>query len=222
VVVLTDDERIKRAVESCGGICEMTPAECASGTDRIAWAARAWSEDVVLNLQGDEPLVDPSEIASLARHMVSHPDDEMATHAAPCSEEDLARPSVVKVVCDATGRALYFSRAPIPYVRNEEGAEPRRHVGIYAYRRSTLLALAELPPSALERREGLEQLRALENGIDIRVLPASGGGVGVDTPEDLERARLTIQGSEAAGAGRGGGGSKSRTRRQRWQRNTSS
>lgn len=189
VVVLTDDERIRRAVEGFGGRCEMTPTDCASGTDRIAWAARQWREDVVLNLQGDEPLIDPRELLSLARHMESHPSDEMATLAAPCAAEDYGKASVVKVVCDAEGRALYFSRAPIPFARNEEGAEALRHVGIYAYRRRTLLDLAALPPSPLERREGLEQLRALENGISIRVLPASGAGIGVDTPEDLERVR---------------------------------
>lgn len=193
VVVLTDDERIRQAVDAFGGRCEMTPGDCASGTDRIAWAAREWSEDVVLNLQGDEPLIDPGELERLARHMLRHPGDVMATLAAPCSTEDSSEPSVVKVVCDSEGRALYFSRAPIPYARNQSGAEPLRHVGIYAYRRRALLRLAQLLPSPLEQREGLEQLRALENGIPIRVLPASGVGTGVDTPEDLERIRRLVE-----------------------------
>jgi len=203
VVVLTDDERIRRAVEAFGGRCEMTPTDCASGTDRIAWAARQWSADVVLNLQGDEPMIDPLELLSLARHMTTHPADPMATLAAPCSAEDYGKASVVKVVCDAEGRALYFSRAPIPFARHEAGAEPLRHVGIYAYRRQALLRLAGMPPSPLERREGLEQLRALENGVSIRVLPASGAGIGVDTPDDLERVRRLMSEDQALTHGPG-------------------
>ncbi len=186
VVVLTDDERIAEAAAGFGADCEMTPADCASGTDRVAWAARSWSAAAVINIQGDEPLIDPVAIDALAAHLRDNPRDPVATLAAPAGEGDLDNPDVVKVVVDAGGRALYFSRAPIPYPRGTGGAAPRRHVGIYGYQREALLRLAELPPTPLETSESLEQLRALENGIPIRVLPVERGWWGVDTIEDLQ------------------------------------
>jgi 3-deoxy-manno-octulosonate cytidylyltransferase (CMP-KDO synthetase) len=186
VVVLTDDERIAEAAAGFGAACEMTPEECASGTDRVAWAARSWSAAAVVNIQGDEPLIDPAAIDALAAHLRDNPRDPVATLAAPAGEGDLENPDVVKVVTDTDGRALYFSRAPIPYPRGSGGAAPRRHVGIYGYQREALLRLAELPPTPLERSESLEQLRALENGIPIRVLPVERGWQGVDTIEDLQ------------------------------------
>jgi 3-deoxy-manno-octulosonate cytidylyltransferase (CMP-KDO synthetase) len=194
VVVLTDDARIAEAVAAFGGACELTPEGCASGTDRIAWAARGWEADAVVNVQGDEPLVDPRAISRLAMHLLEHPADGMATLAVPAGPEDLANPHAVKVVLDREGYALYFSRAGIPYPRQDEGAPPLRHLGLYGYRRATLLRLAALPPSPLERRESLEQLRALENGIRLRVLLVESAAPGVDTAEDAANAARLLSG----------------------------
>ena len=190
VVVLTDDERIARAVEGFGGDCEMTPADCASGTDRIAWAARRWdasAASAIINVQGDEPLIDPEEISAVAEHLAAHPEDPVVTLATPAAPEDMGNPNAVKVVLARDGAALYFSRAPIPYPRQEGGFAPLKHLGIYGYQRDALLRLAALPPSPLERGESLEQLRALENGMGIRVLIVDRASIGVDTAEDLER-----------------------------------
>ena len=189
VVVLTDDERIARAVEAFGGEWEMTPADCASGTDRIAWAARRWDAAAVgdLNIQGDEPLIDPEEVSRLAAHCAAHPGDPVVTLATPAAPEEMANPNAVKVVLARDGSALYFSRSAIPYPRGEGGAVPLKHVGIYGYQRDALLRLAGLAPTPLERGESLEQLRALENGIPIRVLIVDRASIGVDTAEDLER-----------------------------------
>jgi 3-deoxy-manno-octulosonate cytidylyltransferase (CMP-KDO synthetase) len=187
VVVVTDDPRIAEAVTRFGGEVEMTPAECASGTDRIAHAARAWEARAVVNVQGDEPLVDPEAVSALARHLAEHPEDEVVTLAAPAAPEDAGNPNAVKVVLDRRGYALYFSRSEIPYARLPGGAAPLKHLGIYGYQRQALLRLASLPPTPLEISESLEQLRALENGIRIRVLFARQASPGVDTPEDLAR-----------------------------------
>src|SRR5262245_36925132 len=175
VVVLTDDERIARAVEAFGGEWEMTPADCASGTDRIAWAARRWGAAAVINVQGDEPLIDPDGVTRVAEHLAANPEDPIVTLATPAAPEEMGDPSAVKVVLARDGAALYFSRAPIPYPRQEGGAAPLKHLGIYGYQRQALLQLAALPPSPLERSESLEQLRALENGIPIRVLVVERG-----------------------------------------------
>ncbi len=200
VVVLTDDERIAAAVAAFGGECQMTPAECASGTDRVAWAARGWDAAAVVNIQGDEPLIDPRAITRLAGHLAGRPGDPIVTLAAPAAAEDPGNPDVVKVVVDHEGRALYFSRAPIPFPRGEGGRPPLRHVGIYGYQREALLALAALEPSPLERAESLEQLRALEHGIPIRVLETDGFWWGVDTMEDLARTEEFLRRRQAAGA----------------------
>jgi 3-deoxy-manno-octulosonate cytidylyltransferase (CMP-KDO synthetase) len=185
--VLTDDERIARAVEAFGGEWEMTPADCASGTDRIAWAARHWGATAVINIQGDEPLIDPEEVSRLAAHLAAHPRDPVVTFATPATPEEMANPNAVKVVLAGDGSALYFSRSAIPYPRGEGGAAPLKHLGIYGYQRDALLRLAGLAPTPLERSESLEQLRALENGIPIRVLIVDRASIGVDTAEDLER-----------------------------------
>jgi 3-deoxy-manno-octulosonate cytidylyltransferase (CMP-KDO synthetase) len=187
VVVLTDDERIARAVEAFGGEWEMTPADCASGTDRIAWAARHWNAAAIINIQGDEPLIDPEEISRIAEHLAANPEDSVVTLATPAAPEEMANPNAVKVVLARDGSALYFSRSAIPYPRGEGGAAPLKHVGIYGYQRDALLRLAGLAPTPLERGESLEQLRALENGISIRVLIVDRASIGVDTAEDLER-----------------------------------
>lgn len=192
VVVLTDDERIARVVEGFGGEWEMTPADCASGTDRIAWAARGWKASAVINIQGDEPLIDPDEISAIAGHLAAHPDDPVVTLASPATEEEMANPNAVKVVLARDGAALYFSRSAIPYPRQEGGAAPLKHVGIYGYQRAALLRLAGLAPTPLERSESLEQLRALENGIAIRVLIVGRGSLGVDTAEDLARVEKAL------------------------------
>ena len=192
VVVLTDDERVGEAVEAFGGEWEMTPTDCASGTDRIAWAAKSWDADAVLNVQGDWLIVPPL-ISRMAEHLATHPDDGMVTLAVPASEREVEDPNAVKVVCDRRDFALYFSRSPLPYARNAGGVEPLKHWGIYGYRRDTLLELAGLEPSPLEQTESLEQLRALENGISIRVLRVKGGAHSVDTPEDLERVSKALR-----------------------------
>ncbi|HXO27754.1 MAG TPA: 3-deoxy-manno-octulosonate cytidylyltransferase [Thermoanaerobaculia bacterium] len=214
IVVLTDDERIARAVAAFGGEVELTPAACASGTDRIAHAARRWpGAAAVVNVQGDEPLIDPDAVSAVAEHLAAHPEDPMVTLAAPLDLAELADPNVVKVVVGLDGRALYFSRSAIPYARHAAAgapaaaaedvgagagaAPPLRHLGIYGYQRAALLRLADLPPSPLERTEGLEQLRALEHGMSIRVLLTGPGLPGVDTREDLERVERLL----APGAG---------------------
>jgi len=198
VVVLTDDERIARAVEGFGGEWEMTPADCASGTDRIAWAARRWGAAAVINIQGDEPLIDPEGVSRVAEHLAANPEDPIVTLATPAAPEEMGEPSAVKVVLARDGAALYFSRSPIPYPRQprqEGSAAPLKHLGIYGYQRQALLQLAELPPSPLERSESLEQLRALENGIPIRVLVVDRGSFGVDTAEDLEKVEGILRGT---------------------------
>ena len=193
VVVLTDDERIARAVEAFGGAWEMTPADCASGTDRIAAAVRAGGRladaAAVVNIQGDEPLIDPEAVSRIALHLRDHPGDPVVTLAAPAQPEEIGNPNAVKVVTNLAGYALYFSRSGIPYARQtpeNAGFPPLKHLGIYGYQRAALLRLAALPPTPLERSESLEQLRALENGIAIRVLLTERGSPGVDTPGDLE------------------------------------
>lgn len=186
VVVLTDDERIHDTVAAFGGDVEMTPADCKNGTERIAWSARRWSAGAVINVQGDEPLLDADLVSRVAEHLRSSGDD-MVTAATPASEEDLRDPDKVKVVLDASGRALYFSRAPIPFPRRPGIAPVWRHLGLYGYRREVLLQLAQTPPTPLEQSESLEQLRALETGIPIRVLEAHSAPIGVDTEADLEK-----------------------------------
>lgn len=197
VVVLTDDERIADVVRGFGGEVMMTPEDCVSGTDRIAFAARSWDAPSIINIQGDEPLIDPDGIEKLARHLLAHPEEPMATLAAPLRDGDLDNPNVVKVVLDRRGYGLYFSRASIPYPRRPGIAPSWQHLGIYGYRSDILQQLAGLEPTPLEQCESLEQLRALENGISIRVLtlehPAHAG---VDTAEDLARVEAFLRATE--------------------------
>jgi 3-deoxy-manno-octulosonate cytidylyltransferase (CMP-KDO synthetase) len=196
--VATDDERIRRAVESFGGRVAMTRADHPSGTDRVAEAARGLGAEVVVNIQGDEPLIDPALIDRLAGAF-DEPGWDMATAATPIARAaELANPAVVKVVTARDGAALYFSRAAIPHER-DPGSIPtgtvacRRHIGIYAYRAAFLERLVREPPSLLERIEKLEQLRALELGARIRVVDAASAGVGVDTPEDVPAAEAALR-----------------------------
>jgi 3-deoxy-manno-octulosonate cytidylyltransferase (CMP-KDO synthetase) len=193
VAVATDDERIAEAARGAGARAVMTGA-ARTGTDRVAEAARRLEPRpaVVVNLQGDEPLIEPAAIEALLAAM-SDPSVKMATLARPLAEGELLRPHVVKVVCAANGDALYFSRAPIPHRREGgESALARAHVGIYAFREPFLQEFAALEPGRLEGEEALEQLRALERGHRIRVVETGYGGFGVDTPEDLERARALL------------------------------
>ena len=201
VIVLTDDERIANAVEGFGGRFLMTPTDLASGSDRVAHAARAWSAEVILNVQGDEPLIDPEALACLADHLTHHPEDAVATLAAPAGAEDFDNPNVVKVVTDGTGRALYFSRSGIPYPRVPGAAPLRRHIGVYGYQRTALLEIAAIPQTPLELAESLEQLRMLESGYSIRVLNVAAAWPGVDTIEDLRQleALLAERGDPLAG-----------------------
>ncbi len=197
-VVLTDDARIADAVAAFGGEALMTPKTCASGTDRIAWAARQWPDvHAVVNVQGDEPLIDPAVIEAVAEPLRGIEGEAMVTVAAPASPEELDDPNAVKVVLDHRGHALYFSRARIPHHRDPDRTavpEVWKHIGLYGYRREVLLRLAGLPQSPLERAEALEQLRALEHGIPIRVLTIAGAEPGVDTPADLARAEARLAG----------------------------
>jgi 3-deoxy-manno-octulosonate cytidylyltransferase (CMP-KDO synthetase) len=189
VVVATDDARIAAAVESFGGIVRLTRSSHPSGTDRLAEVAEQLSCDIVVNVQGDEPLIEPEMIDEVVQPLRSDAALEMATlRRAITDHADYANPNVVKVVVDRAGDALYFSRAPIPHARG--GAlTAYAHVGIYAYRRAFLLAYARLRPTPLELTESLEQLRALEHGFRIRTVETRHESIGVDTPEDLERVR---------------------------------
>ena len=198
VLVATDDERIVKAVEEHGGKAVMTPAELPSGTDRVACAARNFlgrdfdDDDILVNVQGDEPLIDPALVEQLAQKLKDDPRWSMATAVTPIrSAEDFAAKSVVKVVTDRDGGALYFSRAPIPCDRDNvpEIHNPLyvRHLGIYAYRGGFLKRYIKEPPCDLEKTEKLEQLRALWMGAKIAVVRTQDEGVGVDTPEDAVR-----------------------------------
>jgi 3-deoxy-manno-octulosonate cytidylyltransferase (CMP-KDO synthetase) len=199
VVVATDDERVCAAVEAFGGCAWMTRADHGSGSDRLAEVAEALSCEIVVNVQGDEPLLAPEAIVEAVAPVAADPSIPMATLCTALDPADLGNPDVVKVVRDTRGFALYFSRAAIPFVRASNGADSgpaRKHVGLYVYRREFLLEFARLAPTPLERAESLEQLRALEHGYRIKVVETSHDSVGVDTPDDLERVRRFV----AAGA----------------------
>lgn len=183
----TDDQRILEAVVAFGGRAVMTSPDHPTGTDRIAEAARSCGNAThVINIQGDEPLIEPSLIDELAQAMLDDPGLDMATAANPMAADDpaIADPNVVKVVTSLTGRALYFSRSPLPYQRHAlKGISVLRHKGIYAYRRAFLDTFVGWAPSPLELAESLEQLRALENGASIQVILTCDASPGVDTPE---------------------------------------
>ena len=187
ILVATDDARILQAVENFGGHAVMTSPEHPTGTDRIAEAARAVPQAThIVNIQGDEPLIEPSLIDELAATMTADPALDMATAANPLDPADPAvlDPNVVKVVTALDGRALYFSRSPVPFFRNAvPGLPVLRHKGIYAYSRSFLERFVAWPPSPLEIAESLEQLRALENGASIKVILTNDTSPGVDTPQ---------------------------------------
>jgi 3-deoxy-manno-octulosonate cytidylyltransferase (CMP-KDO synthetase) len=196
VIVATDHEEIFHEVKSFGGRAIMTSPTCASGTDRVAEIARRMPEtDILVNVQGDEPEIAGESIDLAIRMLDENPDAVMSTLATPiCSREQLDDPACVKVVCDVRGRAMYFSRSPIPHPRQWDDAlqtatPPNffQHVGLYAYRRDFLLRLAEMPPSKFEQIEKLEQLRVLEAGHSILVGIIDDRTFGIDTPEDYRR-----------------------------------
>jgi 3-deoxy-manno-octulosonate cytidylyltransferase (CMP-KDO synthetase) len=195
VIVATDDERIAAAVAGFGGAVRMTSGAHQTGTDRVAEVASALGCEVVVNLQGDEPAIDPRMIAQVAAPFAGDPALQMATLKRRITDAaDYSNPSVVKVVSDLSGHALYFSRAPLPArAAAGTGVAAYQHVGLYAYRRTFLLQLAALPRTPLEQAESLEQLRALEHGFRILTLETPFDSLGVDTPEDLERARRQLQ-----------------------------
>lgn len=188
VIVATDDQRVFDRVESFGGMALMTQPNHPTGTDRLAEVASHHQDvDVIINVQGDEPLIDADIIDQLADLFLEDADLQMATVASPLLEEEYDEPSAVKVICNKQGNAMYFSRSLIPYPRHAFINPPMKHVGIYAYRRQFLLDYAKMDPTPAEETESLEQLRALENGYAIRVIKTDKRFVGVDTPEDLER-----------------------------------
>ena len=199
VIVATDDERIRRAVEGFGGRVQMTNPAHVSGTDRVAEVARALDCELVVNVQGDEPLIEP-EMIQEALAPFANPALQMATLRRRIDDKaDLVSANVTKVVVDRDGYALYFSRTPIPHHR-DPGAplEAWKHVGLYVYRRKFLLEFARMAPTPLERLEALEQLRALEHGIRIAVVETRHQTIGVDTPEDLEKVRRVVNAAARA------------------------
>jgi 3-deoxy-manno-octulosonate cytidylyltransferase (CMP-KDO synthetase) len=225
VLVATDDERIAAVVRAFGGEAVLTSSAHATGTDRLAEAAAATDADIVVNVQGDEPMLDPSFIDGMVAPLRADPAVVMSTVSLPLTEAaEMLSFAVVKVVTDAQGDALYFSRSPIPFVRDAGDLEAsaaqaverglaRKHVGLYAYRREVLLRFPTLSPSPLEQAESLEQLRAMHHGMKIRVVAMEGrSGVAVDTPSDLERVRAMMAGE----------GSPLHFTRNTWLPNTSS
>ncbi len=197
VLVATDDARIREAVASFGGEVVMTSAAHSTGTDRIAEVARDLDADVIVNVQGDLPLLDPAMVAAAVAPLRADAGLPMATiKTAIRAEEELRNPNVVKVVTDRDGFALYFSRSPLPHWRDGAPAEvlAHKHIGLYVYRREFLLTLARLEPTPLEQAEKLEQLRALEWGFRIKVVEVAAASIEVDTARDLERARALVAG----------------------------
>lgn len=189
LVIATDDERIRQAALEFSARVVMTRSDHVSGTDRVAEVASASNAGIVVNIQGDEPMIDPSAIDAAILHLLENPEAPMATLKTRIEDPDeVSDPNIVKVVCDSRGTALYFSRLPIP---SGTGAahftQHFKHLGLYVYQRDFLLAYPDLPVGPLESAERLEQLRALENGFKIQVAETEFDSIGVDTPEDLQR-----------------------------------
>jgi 3-deoxy-manno-octulosonate cytidylyltransferase (CMP-KDO synthetase) len=194
VVVATDSEEVASVCRERGIPVAMTSAECPSGSDRVYEVARQIDADIYVNIQGDEPTLTADFFPPLLA-LFERPEVEVSTLAVPCPAEEFTNPNAVKVVTALDGRALYFSRATIPFDRDATGfAGYRKHLGIYAYRKSALERFAALPPSPLEKLERLEQLRLLENGISVYVADAPRDTIGVDTEEDLVRAEAVLTG----------------------------
>jgi 3-deoxy-manno-octulosonate cytidylyltransferase (CMP-KDO synthetase) len=198
VIVATDDTRIADAARSFGAPVRLTREDHASGTDRVAEVASASTAEIIVNIQGDEPLIDPSSIDAAVLTILDDSDAPMGTlKKRIVHPEELANPNVVKVITDRHDRAIYFSRLPLPYVRESDAPSMTRfkHIGLYVYRRDFLLGYSDLPVGPLEQAERLEQLRALENGYSIRVAETEYESLGVDTPEDFERVSKLFEAS---------------------------
>ena len=208
VIVATDDERIADAARSHSVEARLTSPTANSGADRVAEVAASLNSELIVNIQGDEPLIEPSTIDAAIEPLIEDPQIQVSTTSEPVLDvEDVFNPSVVKVVTDARGFALYFSRSPIPYIRPAPGltleeslrgdnrllSNYRKHSGLYAYRNGFLQQFARMKPSILERLEALEQLRALENGFRIRVVEVDRRSIGVDTWQDYERVKRLIE-----------------------------
>jgi len=199
IAVATDDKRIYDAVKKMGYAVFMTPTACKSGTDRIAFAAKKYLKGygVFINVQGDEPLIDPFLIDKLAQELRKDKKLEYITAAYPIKKsEDVKNPNIVKVIFDKKGYAVYFSRSIIPYNRDNQKVNYYKHLGIYGYKRDFLINFANSKTSMLEQAENLEQLRAIENGHKIKVIVSKKDSIGVDVPEDIEK----------VSGGRGSGG----------------
>lgn len=196
IIVATDDERIVTAVNNFGGKAKMTSIEHKNGTDRIAEVAKNIEADIVVNIQGDEPLIDARMIDEAIQPMLDDKDLKACTLCRPIlSDEDVHSPHVVKTLFDLNGNALLFSRAPIPYPRNRELYKAYEHIGVYVYRKDFLMQYIKMPQTPLEITESLEQLRILENGIRMKVVEVTipYEGLSVDTQEDLDRVREIIK-----------------------------
>jgi len=212
VIAATDDKRVFDAVRYFGGKVIMTSPEHRTGTDRIAEAAGGLNADIIVNVQGDEPLIEPEMIDEAIRPLVDDSELYMATLKTKIDEDEMNNPNVVKVATDKNNFALYFSRYPIPYVREQEnppipplerggkgGLGHYKHIGLYAYRRDFLLKFAQMKPTPLEEVEKLEQLRVLENGYKIKVVETRYNSIGVDREEDLEKVRRMVERSRKSG-----------------------
>jgi 3-deoxy-manno-octulosonate cytidylyltransferase (CMP-KDO synthetase) len=198
VIIATDDTRIADAARSFGAPVRMTRPDHLSGTDRVAEIASADPAEIIVNIQGDEPLIDPAAIDAAILTIADEKDIPMGTLKRRIDNpEELTNPNVVKVVTDLYGRAIYFSRLPIPSVREHatDSLTRYKHIGLYVYRREFLLSYSDLPVGPLEQAERLEQLRALENGFPIRVAETEYESLGVDTPEDYERVSKLFEAS---------------------------
>jgi len=193
LIIATDDERIEKCVKAFGGKVVLTSVDQPTGTDRLAEVVNPIDVKVVVNIQGDEPLVHHSMIDELVRTMLENDSINMATAIKRIDNKDeIMDPNVVKVVIDKEGFALYFSRSPIPFERSEQSKSFYKHLGLYAYTKDFLFTFTNLPKSELEKVESLEQLRALEHGYKIKTIETKFETVGIDTPEDLEKAKKVI------------------------------
>jgi len=199
IIIATDDDGVYREAKKFGANVRMTRAGHPSGTDRVAEVASSESADIIVNIQGDEPLIDPAAIDAAILPLLDDPATPMGTLKKQIQNPaEIADPNVVKVVTDLADNALYFSRSPIPHVRQAGGVRPMhyyKHIGLYVYRRDFLLGYSDLPMGPLEQAERLEQLRALENGHPIRVVETEYESVGVDTPADLEKITKLMEAS---------------------------
>ena len=194
IIVATDDERIFEAVKNFGGVCEMTSSNHQCGSDRIAEVASRHNFDYILNLQGDEPQITPEVIDMTIEALINDETVDISTLVREIkNEEQINNPNCVKCVFDNNFNALYFSRCPIPYARNAGEASYYAHIGIYGYKKESLIKMTQLPQTCLEKQESLEQLRALQNGMKIKIAITTLNPTGIDTLEDYEKFKATME-----------------------------